>query len=67
MGIKENIDRWRSLPEAEKLRIRRAWIPRSVARSMAFEGEPVDQKRLEEYLRQITQAPPDTSKPAEES
>ena len=28
-------------------------IPRKVARSMAFEGEPVDEKMLEEELQRL--------------
>ena len=47
MDALEIIRRWRALPEAEKHRRRWASIPRSVARSMALEGEPVDQAMLE--------------------
>jgi hypothetical protein len=53
MDWKEAIRQWRALPETEKHRRRWASIPRSVARSFAFEGEPVDQARLEaEHARQ---------------
>jgi hypothetical protein len=47
MNWKEVIHRWRALPEEEKHRLRWLSIPRSVARSMAFAGEPVDQELLE--------------------
>lgn len=43
----EVIARWRKLPEAEKHAIRWKMIPRSVAASMAFEGETVDLAMLE--------------------
>jgi hypothetical protein len=39
--------RWRALTPTEKERLAWAAIPRSVAASMAFEGEPVDLARLE--------------------
>lgn len=42
---------WRKLTAEEKRRIRLSRIPRKVARSMAFEGEPVDEKMLEEFLQ----------------
>jgi hypothetical protein len=41
---------WRKLTAEEQRRIRISRIPRKVARSMAFEGEPVDEKLLEEFL-----------------
>lgn len=46
-----NMQAWQALP-AEKRRAQ-AWaqIPASVAASMAFEGEPVDQTWLEELHR----------------
>lgn len=47
MDWKEAIRQWRALPEAEKRRRRWANIPRSVAQSFAFEGEPVDLAMLE--------------------
>jgi hypothetical protein len=37
---------WRKLTAEEQRRIRLSRIPRKVARSMAFEGEPVDEKML---------------------
>lgn len=45
------VERWRALSPEEQLRIRLSRIPRRVARSMAFEGEPVDEKMLEAELR----------------
>lgn len=47
MAWKQAVARWRKLPVSEQRRIRLARIPRKVARSMAFEGEPVNQKMLE--------------------
>lgn len=61
MTAKENITRWRSLPPEEKLRRRWEVIPRKVARSMAFEGEPVTEERIRAGLAQIE--PPASLKP----
>lgn len=47
MDWQESIKRWRALPESEKLRRRWQSIPVKVARSFAFEGEPVDLGELE--------------------
>lgn len=47
MDWEEAIRQWRALPEEEKHRRRWENIPRSVARSFAFEGEPVDLAMLE--------------------
>ncbi|KAB2930578.1 MAG: hypothetical protein F9K24_16175 [Leptonema illini] len=44
------VERWRALSPEEQLRIRLSRIPRRVARSMAFEGEPVDERMLEAEL-----------------
>jgi len=44
---KQAITDWRALPAAEKARRRWLRIPRSVAQSMAFEGEPVSLEMLE--------------------
>lgn len=44
---KQTIENWRKLSPEEQRRIRMNRIPRKVARSMAFEGEPVDQEMLE--------------------
>ena len=50
MDWKRAIERWRDLTPEEQARIRLASLPRKVARSMAFEGEPVDQNVLEREL-----------------
>jgi hypothetical protein len=62
MDWKEAMRQWRALPEEEQQRRRRASIPRKVARSMAFDGEPVDQTTLEaEHARlHATADRPDT-------
>jgi len=64
MNWKENIQQWRQLPAAEKLRRRWEAIPMDVAQSMAFEREPVEINRLQEILDQIEQ--PVLSKPLAE-
>jgi hypothetical protein len=53
MNWKDNITRWRSLTPEVKLRRRWEAIPREVAQSMAFEGEPVAVKKIREILDQI--------------
>lgn len=59
MDWKEAIRQWRALPEEEKQRRRWASIPRHVARSFAFEGEPVDLAMLEaEHARHPMPAVP---------
>jgi hypothetical protein len=50
MDWKQAIERWRSLTPEEQARIRLASLPRKVARSMAFEGEPVDLKPMKAEL-----------------
>ena len=50
---KEIAAEWRKLTPEERRRIRLSRIPRKVARSMAFEGEPVDEKMLEEELQRL--------------
>ena len=50
MDWKQAILNWRKLPPEEQRRIRLSRIPRKVARSMAFAGEPVDQAMLEVAL-----------------
>ena len=57
----EIVHRWRRLPAEEKLRRRWQAIPLDVAQSMAFEGEPVDRRWLEELHSQT--ATPALSKP----
>lgn len=57
MDWKLAIERLRNLPPEEQARIRLARLPRKVARSMAFEGEPVDQSILERELDRLAQQP----------
>jgi hypothetical protein len=47
---------WRKLSPEQKRAVRLSRIPRKVARSMAFEGEPVDEKMLEEELQRLIEA-----------
>lgn len=65
MTVAECVERWRALHEEERLRRRWQSIPRNVAESMAFEGEPVDLAWLEERHRRM--GPPALSKPLPES
>lgn len=53
---KQAIREWRALPEEEQWRLRIANLPRKVARSCAFEGEPVDLAMLEEELERLLTA-----------
>lgn len=48
------IKQWRALTPEQQRQIRRRRLPRKVARSMAFEGEPVDEQMLELELDRIT-------------
>jgi hypothetical protein len=57
MDWKQTIERWRDLTLEEQARIRLARLPRKVARSMAFEGEAVDQRMLEQQLARLTRQP----------
>jgi hypothetical protein len=62
MDWKQVVQRWQALPPEEQARLRRLRIPRNVAESMAFEGEPVDLRMLEaEHARRGQ--PPVLSKP----
>lgn len=62
MDWKQAIENWRRLSPQERERRRWQRIPRSVAQSMAFEGEPVSLQVLEaEHARHPM--PPATSKP----
>lgn len=47
MDWKQAIVAWKKLPPEEKARRRWQRIPRNVAQSMAFEGEPVSLESLE--------------------
>lgn len=59
MDWREAIRHWRSLPADEQRRRRLENLPRKVARSCAFEGEPVDQAMLEaELVRLLAQRAP---------
>ncbi|HET7662684.1 MAG TPA: hypothetical protein VFK31_03515 [Rhodanobacteraceae bacterium] len=50
----EAICQWRRLSPEQQRQIRRRRLPRKVARSMAFEGEPVSLQMLEVELVRIT-------------
>ena len=57
MDWKQAIKHWRALSPEQQRQIRRQRLPRMVARSMAFEGEPVDQAMLEAELKRLPQPP----------
>lgn len=66
----EAINYWRSLSPEEQRRRALASLPRKVARSMAFEGEPVDQAMLEAELSRLigqpaTSPPPGRGEPVQ--
>lgn len=64
MDWQEAIRQWRALPEEEQRRLRLENLPRKVARSFAFEGEPVDLAMLEaELARRLTPRAPAMSAP----
>lgn len=66
MDWKQAIENWRRLCPQERHRRRWQRIPRNVAQSMAFEGEPVSLAALEaEHARHPM--PPVTSSPPSES
>lgn len=48
MDWRQVIEQWQALPPEERSKRARARIPLNVAESMAFAGEPVDLKMLEE-------------------
>jgi hypothetical protein len=48
MNWQNTIARWRKLPPQDKARRRWETVPERVARSMAFEGEPVSLQTLRE-------------------
>lgn len=52
---------WRKLTAEEQRRIRLSRIPRKVARSMAFEGEPVDEKMLDDFLHRSRDRSPEST------
>ena len=47
------IQRWQTLSPDNQRAIRLSHVPTKVARSMAFEGEPVDLKMLEAKLASL--------------
>ena len=49
-----NIQRWRALPEPLKRYLRLSSIPKNVAESMAFEGEPVPIEKIRVMFEQST-------------
>lgn len=60
------IQAWRALTPAQQEAERLRQIPIKVARSMAFEGEPVPDGWVEAQSKRLG-LPPDSSKPAEGS
>jgi hypothetical protein len=65
MSYVETIQRWRNLPPEQQRQLRWRAIPKQVADSMAFEGEPVDLEWLTKL--HLKTPPPAGSKPAAES
>jgi hypothetical protein len=61
MNWQQTVTHWRNLPPQEKQRRRWESIPTRVARSMAFENEPVDEKNLR--AKHARGTPPAMSKP----
>ena len=57
MDWQQVIECWQALPPEERSRLSRARIPLNVAESMAFAGEPVDLKMLEEEHARRDQRP----------
>lgn len=49
----EAIRKWRALPEREKRRRRLLAIPDNIAKSFAFEGEPLPQEVIENMRQEI--------------
>ncbi len=56
------IQKWRAISPDNQRAIRLSHVPAKVAHSMAFEGEPVDQKILEAKLASLI-TPQGTLKP----
>ena len=61
MNWQDQIHRWQRLPEQRKLQLRWETIPDDVARSMAFEREPVPVEQIRATLARIE--PPALLKP----
>lgn len=55
MDWRDVVVAWQQLSPEEQLRRRLERIPEKVARSMAFEGEPVDIEMLKRYLDECMQ------------
>ncbi len=53
MNWTQAVQKWRKLTPEQQRRVRMARLPRKVARSMAFEGEPVDEKMLQQELERL--------------
>jgi hypothetical protein len=53
MNWQDQIHRWQRLPEQRKLQLRWETIPDDVARSMAFEREPVPAETIRAALARI--------------
>lgn len=47
------MQKWRKLTPQQQRQARLRRLPRKVARSMAFEGEPVDEKMLQKELEHL--------------
>ena len=47
------VQKWRKLTPEQQRRARLARLPRKVARSMAVEGEPVDEEMLRQELYRL--------------
>ena len=59
----ETIRRWKALPPERKLQLRWEAIPLNVARSMAFEREPVDLETIR-AIHARTEPPASLKRPA---
>jgi hypothetical protein len=66
MTYLETIRRWKALPPERKLQLRWEAIPLNVARSMAFEREPVDLETIR-ALHARTAPPVSLKRPAASS
>ena len=49
----QSIQKWQAISPDNQRAIRLSHVPAKVARSMTFEGEPVDQKMLEAKLASL--------------
>jgi len=53
MNWVQAVQKWRKLTPQQQRQARLKRLPRKVARSMAFEGEPVDEKMLQQELEHL--------------